>query len=135
MSATTLSIDPAAFAEAITELPLSAVFSKVSELRNSIAHLHRSNAEIRSFLEETNDTEEEKKSLEEYIDENKGVIASMEERVLLLKKELENRGQPLVEAEKGEDKKENGAEPNGAGAEAEAQAQAPSREGDEGVYL
>lgn len=133
MSAETLSIDPAAFAEAITELPLSAVFSKVSELRNSIAHLHRSNTEIRSFLNETDDTEEEKKSLEEYIVENKGVIASMEERVLLLKKELENRGQPLVEAEKEEDKKENGVEPNGAGAG--AQAQAPSREGDEGVYL
>lgn len=106
MSSESLRINPAAFAEAIQELPLSAVYSKVAELRNSIAHLHRSNAELRLFVTESQDPEEEKKELEGYMSENEGVIASMNERVELLKKELENRGQPWVEVE--EDKNENG---------------------------
>jgi hypothetical protein len=103
MTTETPSINSAAFAEAITELPLSAVYSKVSELRNSIAHLHRSNAELRLFLEESQDPEEEKKELEGYILENEGVVASMDERVSLLKTELENRGQPWVEGEERKD--------------------------------
>jgi len=91
-------ISPAAFAEAIKELPLSAVHSKVLELRNSIAHLHRSNAELRLFMAESAETED-LKELEGYVAENEGVIASMGARVELLKTELENRGQPWIEVE------------------------------------
>ncbi|KAJ5909094.1 hypothetical protein N7495_001776 [Penicillium taxi] len=102
MSSQTTPINPAAFAEAITELPLSAVYSKVLELRNSIAHLHRSNAELRLFLAEyPQGTEEEKKEMEGYVAENEGVIASIEERLSLLKTELENRGQAWEDVNKG----------------------------------
>lgn len=111
MSSESLRIDPAAFAEAIKELPLSAVYSKVAELRNSIAHLHRSNAEIRLFLAESQEPEEEKKELGGYVTENEGVIASMKARIELLKTELENRGQPWVEVDEDEDQDDKSQEP------------------------
>lgn len=151
MTTETPSINLAAFAEAITELPLSAVYSKVSELRNSIAHLHRSNAELRLFLEESQDTEEEKKELEGYILENEGVVASMNERVSLLKTELENRGQPWVEGERkdGDGETEASSEPTettgtgtGTGANALTNGSGSAGHGDrentgqdDGVYL
>ncbi|KAL2011780.1 hypothetical protein VTN00DRAFT_4498 [Thermoascus crustaceus] len=103
MSAESQPITPAAFAEAIKSLPLSAVYAKVSELRNSIAHLHRSNAELRLFIaeneaDEATASEAEKRELEGYIAENEGVIAAMTERIALLRTEIEvNRGQTWVE--------------------------------------
>lgn len=97
MSSDALPITPGAFAEAIKELPLAVLYSKVSELTNSIAHLHRSNAELRAFLAEGNDSEEDRKELEIYITENEGVAVSMNERISLLKTEVENRGQPWIE--------------------------------------
>ena len=102
MSSENLSINPAVFAEAIQELPLSAVYGKVAELRNSIAHLHRSNTELLLFIADlprSENDDEEKKELEGYIAENEGVIASMNERLSLLKTELENRAQPWIETE------------------------------------
>ncbi|KAJ6103145.1 hypothetical protein N7486_005572 [Penicillium sp. IBT 16267x] len=107
MSVVTRAINPDAFAEAIADLPLGAVYSKVSELRNSIAHLRRSNDELRLFLAESQDSEEEKKELEGYVLENEGVITSMNERISLLKVEVERRGQTWIE-EKGEEKDLNG---------------------------
>ncbi|KAJ5587899.1 uncharacterized protein N7459_003664 [Penicillium hispanicum] len=107
MSVERLSINRAAFAEAIQELPLSAVYGKVAELRNSVSHLHRSNDELRQFILQSTgsqDAEEENKELEGYIAENEGVITSMNERLSLLKMELENRGQPWVETEQENDK-------------------------------
>ncbi|KAJ5939438.1 hypothetical protein N7466_002572 [Penicillium verhagenii] len=100
MAAQTTSINPTDFAEAIAELPLSAVYSKVSELRNSIAHLHRSNEEMRFFLAESQETEEDKKELEGYVLENEGVVTSMNERLSLLKVEVERRGQTWIEEKK-----------------------------------
>ncbi|OQE38011.1 hypothetical protein PENCOP_c009G06415 [Penicillium coprophilum] len=97
MSTESLPITPGAFAEAIKELPLAVLYSKVSELTNSIAHLHRSNAELRAFLAESNDSEEDKKEIEGYVTENEGVAVSMNERISLLKTEVENRGQPWIE--------------------------------------
>lgn len=97
MATESLPLSPTAFAEAIQELPLSSVYSKVAELRNSIAHLHRSNAELRLFLTESQDPEEEKKELEGYIVENERVVTSMNERIGLLRTELERRGQPSLE--------------------------------------
>lgn len=99
MSTESLPINPAAFVQAIKELPLSAVHSKVLELHNSIAHLHRSNAEMRLFLAESDETEEEKKELQGYVEENEDVVVSMRVRVELLKTELQNRGKPWVELE------------------------------------
>lgn len=150
MSSGSITINPTAFAEAIQELPLSAVYSKVAELRNSIAHLHRSNTELRLFLSESEDPEEEKKELEGYVTENEGVIASMNQRVELLKTELENRGQPWVEVdvEKGENDNDNGQEQTADGSmangnahgtggvgEDQATANAGQPQDEDGVYL
>lgn len=142
MSSESLTIDPAAFAEAIKELPLSAVYSKVAELRNSIAHLHRSNAEIRLFLAESQDPEEEKKELSGYITENEGVIASMKARVELLKTELENRGQPWVEVDEDKDQDDKSQEPaldapvtNGTTTADESRSSTSAGQQGDGVYL
>lgn len=97
MSAESLPITLAAFAEAIKELPLSSVYAKASELSNSIAHLRRSNQELRAFMHESCDTEAEQRELEMYITENEEVIRSMHERNLLLKSEIEGRGQQWIE--------------------------------------
>lgn len=99
MATESFSISPSAFASALEELPLSALYAKVSELRNSIAHLHRSNAELRTFLAESQDPEEEKKELEGYVAENEDVVASMNVRIALLKTEVERRGQLWIETE------------------------------------
>ncbi|EAW07914.1 uncharacterized protein ACLA_026310 [Aspergillus clavatus NRRL 1] len=86
-----------AFAEAIKELPLSAVYAKVLEIRNSIAHLHRSNSELTEFINESCESESDKRELEGYIAENEGVITNMTERLGLLKSEIERRGEPWIE--------------------------------------
>ncbi|KAB8075025.1 hypothetical protein BDV29DRAFT_172570 [Aspergillus leporis] len=99
MPAETLPITFAAFAEAVKELPLSSVYAKASELRNSIAHLRRSNEELKAFVDGSCDTESEKRELENYIAENDGVMVSMQERIVLLKSEIESRGQQWVEVE------------------------------------
>ncbi|KAI9039503.1 uncharacterized protein KD926_009377 [Aspergillus affinis] len=99
MSAESIPITPSMFAEAIQELSLSILYAKVSELRNSIAHLQRSNAELETFVLESCDTTEEKRELESYITENKGVMTSMTERIALLKAEVERRGQQWIETE------------------------------------
>lgn len=142
MSSESLTIDPAAFAEAIKELPLSAVYSKVAELRNSIAHLHRSNAELRLFLAESQDPEEEKKELGGYVTENEGVIASMKVRIGLLKTELENRGQPWVEVDEDKDQDDKRQEPaldapmtNGTASANESRSSTSAGPQGDGVYL
>lgn len=89
------------FADAIKELPLSAIYIKVSELRNSIAHLHRSNDEMKAFITESCENDEDKRELETYISENEGVHVSMLERIALLKAEVEGRGQQWIEVANG----------------------------------
>jgi hypothetical protein len=98
MAAQIITINPEAFTEALKELPLSAVYAKVSELRNSIAHLHRSNAEMKDFLE-ASQSDEERREMEGYIRENEGVFASMRERLDMLRVEVERRGQSWIEEE------------------------------------
>ncbi|PWY81802.1 hypothetical protein BO70DRAFT_362232 [Aspergillus heteromorphus CBS 117.55] len=102
MSGESLPIAPAAFAEAIKELTLPVLYAKVSEIRNSIAHLHRSNLELRTFVNESCETESDKRELEGYIVENEGVLVSMTERIALLKAEVEARGQQWIELEEDE---------------------------------
>ena len=97
MSAEALPISTAAFTEAIKELPLAVVYAKASELQNSIAHLQRSNHELKTFVAESADTQQEKQELENYIAENEGVMSSMSERIGLLKAEVEGRGQKWIE--------------------------------------
>jgi len=133
MSTESLPITPGAFTEAIKELPLAVLYSKVSELTNSIAHLHRSNAELRAYLADTNDSEEDKKELENYVAENEGVAVSMKERIELLKTEVENRGQPWIELDELKRVANEDADgiPNGDAATGEGQ----NGESEEGVYL
>ncbi|CAI7592157.1 unnamed protein product [Penicillium viridicatum] len=143
MSTEALPITPGAFAEAIKELSIAVLYSKVSELTNSIAHLHRSNAELQS-----NDSEEEKKELEGYIAENEGVAVSMNERITLLKTEVENRGQPWIELDelkidKGQDALTDVSVTNGNGNETDTETrpaagagqESNDREDGDGVYL
>lgn len=124
MSAESIPIMPSAFAEAIKELPLSTVYAKASELRNSISHLRRSNDELWSFISDACDAEEDRRELEGYIVENEGVITSMTERIQLLKTEVENRGQIWIE----EDVRTEGVN----GAVREDQAEAPVANGASG---
>lgn len=97
MSSESQPITPERFAEAIKDLPLSALHAKASEIRNSIAHLRRSNEELQTFITESCESETDKRELESYVAENEGVIAAMKERVQLLKDEVEWRGQRWVE--------------------------------------
>ncbi|KAG9245894.1 hypothetical protein BJ878DRAFT_499438 [Calycina marina] len=98
MSSNTLPISPTAFASALKDLPLSALHLKAAELRNSTAHLDYSNEQLRPFALGTepglNAPDED---CVDAIKENEVVIARMEERIRLLKKEVEERGQVWVE--------------------------------------
>lgn len=131
------------FAEAIQELSLSVLYGKASELRNSIAHLQRSNSELKTFVAESCDSADEKRELESYITENEGVMKSMTERIALLRAEVERRGQQWIETEKQpEASVANGA--NGAGADTtqsdpptagDRQSEAQADQDQEGVHL
>lgn len=89
MSSEARPISPTRFAEAVRDLPLENLYTKVAEIQNSIAHLERSNAELESFLQ----SEGQDPDLLAAIRENKDVISSMNQRISLLKVEVERRGQ------------------------------------------
>ena len=91
MSATATPIPPGRFAAALRDLPLSSLHAKAAELRNSIAHLLSSNEELKPFAEAGD------KDCAEAIKENEEVIQRMEERILLLRIEVEGRGMKWVE--------------------------------------
>lgn len=151
MSRETIPITASIFADAIKELPLSTVYAKVSELRNSISHLHRSNDELRSFITSSCESEDDRRELESYVSENEGVVASMQERIGLLKAEVENRGQLWIEVENATDARTDGSQTtstvNGASRDATgSSAHDPSggsandesrntNDGEEGVHL
>ena len=101
MSASATPITPARFAAALPELPLANLHAKAAELRNSIAHLRISNQELKPFADEGD------ADCKQAIDENEGVISSMEERIGLLRKEVEARGF-LWDREEHEKVEENG---------------------------
>ena len=86
MSATSIPIHPHRFAEALVDLPLSNLHLKAAELRNSISHLQSSNSELRTFAE-AGDVD-----CAEAMSENLQVIGRMEERISLLRQEVERRG-------------------------------------------
>ncbi|XTI88786.1 hypothetical protein V2W45_519644 [Cenococcum geophilum] len=101
MSATATPIPPARFAAALRDLPLSSLHAKAAELRNSIAHLLSSNEELKPFAEAGD------KDCAEAIMENEEVIRRMEERISLLRIEVEGRG--MKWAEEGEERETEGA--------------------------
>ncbi|KAI3318396.1 hypothetical protein HD806DRAFT_512165 [Xylariaceae sp. AK1471] len=102
MSSETQPISSARFAEALKELPSSSLALKVLELRNSIAHLDYSNQELKPFAEGTMPTLDEQsnanqpgepdKDCQDAIAENEAVIARMQERIQLVRTEVESRG-------------------------------------------
>ena len=88
MSAEALPIATEQFATALETLPLANLYAKTFELRNSIAHLQRSNAELELYsTEEGGDPD-----CMQAIEENKEVIGRMKERIELVKLEVEKRG-------------------------------------------
>lgn len=91
MSSESRPITTEAFADALTALPLPSVYAKALEIHNSMAHLQRSNAELRQFIDESQQGGDE--DCEEAIRENEDVITRMDERLELVKTELEGRGQ------------------------------------------
>ena len=86
MSSSSQPIPPHRFAEAIKELPLANLHFKAAEIQNSMSHLQSSNEQLRSYAEEGD------ADCKEAIDENLVVIQRMEERVHLLRSEVEGRG-------------------------------------------
>ncbi|KAI0815471.1 hypothetical protein GGR55DRAFT_628968 [Xylaria sp. FL0064] len=100
MSSETQPISPARFAEALKDLPASSLALKVLELRNSIAHLDYSNAELKPFADGTTPTLDQRggstgepdQDCRDAIAENEAVIARMQERIALIRAEVEGRG-------------------------------------------
>jgi len=86
MSSQAAPITPHRFAAALRDLQLSSLHAKAAELRNSIAHLQRSNDELQPLAADGD------KDCADAIWENLQVIKSMSERLDLLKAEVENRG-------------------------------------------
>lgn len=93
MSSGAAPIDPARFALALESLPLDALHTKAAELRNSIAHLKSSNDQMMPFADEGDD------DCREAMFENLAVIGRMNERIELLRKEVEGRGMRWAEGE------------------------------------
>ena len=132
MSAESQPISPTAFAEAITELPLESLHAEAAKLQNDINKLLESNAALEA--EKAVETEEGVKFLDEVIVENEGVVKSKEERIGLLKVEVEKRGQVWIEPGK-KDEEVQAPVVNGAGHGAADQENAGGHDADDGVYL
>lgn len=102
MSHESTPITPERFAQAIKDLPISTLHLKAAELRNSIAHLDYSNEQLKPFAEGTasvpgnNDGIPDQDCIDA-IKENEIVIARMQERIELLKAEVESRGASWTE--------------------------------------
>lgn len=86
MSSDATPIKPERFAKAIKELPLANLHLKATEIRNSISHLVSSNQQLQPFADEGD------ADCADAIEDNLLVIQRMEERIVLLKGEVEGRG-------------------------------------------
>ncbi|KAI8269476.1 hypothetical protein K4K57_009417 [Colletotrichum sp. SAR 10_99] len=100
-SADTAPISPTRFAAALKDLSLPTLHLKVLEIRNSILHLQYSNAQLKPFAEGLATTLDAATDAAagrpdpdcvEAIRENEAVIARMEERVAIIRAEVEERG-------------------------------------------
>ncbi|KAI1094245.1 hypothetical protein F5B19DRAFT_499985 [Rostrohypoxylon terebratum] len=97
MSSETQPINPARFAEALRELSAESLALKVLELRNAIAHLDYSNAELAPFAEgraaaPREPQGEPDRDCADAIAENEAVIARMQDRIERVRVEVERRG-------------------------------------------
>jgi hypothetical protein len=88
-------ISPARFASALEDLPLANLYSKAFEIRNSIAHLQRSNEELQAYSDDQRGGDAE---CLDAIRENEVVVERMRERVGLVKREVVKRGARWHEA-------------------------------------
>lgn len=103
MSSRSTPIPAHLFSTAIKDLPLENLHSKAAELQNSITHLESSNEQLESYVDDDQDCADA-------IEENKDVITQMENRISLLRLEVERRGfrwgeqerEPKIEAKNGE---------------------------------
>ncbi|CCU74598.1 unnamed protein product [Blumeria hordei] len=100
-------ISGARFSEAIKDLPLSTLQIKTAELRNSVAHLDYSNEQLKPFADGSEKSLNGKPDQDciDAISENEVVISRMQERILLLKSEVEKRGHDWQEFQKSENLK------------------------------
>lgn len=132
MSAESQPINPTAFAEAITELPLESLHAEAAKLSNDINMLVESNAALEA--EKAVENDEGVKFLDEVIAENEGVIRSKEERIELLKIEVAKRGQVWIDPRKKDEEdaeEEQGPVTNGTG----TSHLSAEEQQDDGVYL
>ena len=86
MSSLATPIPPDRFAEAILDLPLLTLHFKAAEIRNSISHLESSNSQLQGFADECD------RDCIEALKENEETMLRMEERIMLLRREVERRG-------------------------------------------
>ncbi|OBT76514.1 hypothetical protein VF21_05402 [Pseudogymnoascus sp. 05NY08] len=91
MSSDALPIGTAAFAAALESLPLSTLHLKAAELRNSLAHLEYSNAQLEPYARPPTGQEPDSVCVEA-IAENAIVMERIRERLALLRQEAEKRG-------------------------------------------
>ncbi|KAL2017544.1 hypothetical protein VTK56DRAFT_1978 [Thermocarpiscus australiensis] len=132
MSAESQPITPARFAAALKDLPLSSLHLKLLELRNSIAHLDYSNEQLRPYAEGTatalsppspshqQHQQQQGQPDQDCIDairENEEVIARMQERIRLVRDEVEARGLSWAEFQGQTDPEDRKAEPEAEGEE------------------
>jgi len=111
MSSETLPISPARFAAALKDLPLSTLHLKAAELRNSIAHLDYSNEQLKPFADGSEPgSSGPDPDCVEAIRENEVVIKRMEERIQLLRTEVEGRGSSWLEFQSAEEVGKEGGE-------------------------
>jgi hypothetical protein len=107
-TASTEPISPARFAAALTDLSLPTLHLKVLEIRNSISHLRTSNIQLLPFAlgSETpvgGVPGQPDPDCADAIRENEAVIERMQERIALVRAEVEGRGLGWREFESAED--------------------------------
>lgn len=126
MSSENTPITPARFAEALKALSLSSLHLKVLELRNQIAHLDYSNEQLRPFAEgreavidpttpssssttaaAATQQEQGDQDCKDAIAENEGVIERMQDRIKLIRVEVEERGCSWTEFQSKEELEDN----------------------------
>lgn len=93
-------ITPERFASALESLPIDSLHAKAAEIQNSITQLKSSNDQMLPFADEGDD------DCREAMFENLGVITRFNERISLIKAEVEKRGLPW--AHSGENDKKGG---------------------------
>lgn len=89
MSSEARPISPSHFAAALVDLPVENLYTKAAEIRNSIAHLEKSNRELEEYSQSVGGDADCVAAAQE----NEQVIQRMNRRIDLIKTEAERRGQ------------------------------------------